>query len=471
MPPLESPQERPGEVKAGLRGKLTGARTGPSLNAYNNLNAVFGDFTPVEDSFSEVQPRECLLVIDSGYSHTTITPLYNGLPIQRAIRRLDIGGKHMTNLLKDVISLRHFDLRQDTKIVNDIKEDVCFVSTDFNKDMERARKGQLQQKGISSQRSLKSFSAENKENRRSKEDQEDKEAYVKSNNEDGDEHGDEASVFIDYVLPNSAKIKRGFARPHDPQGRIRRQRQRQKMVFPTDKAAAKTTPKHDISDEDEDGDLLSMTLSTERFTIPELLFHPSDHIRSPQQPGISQVALQSLSVLPPALQPAFLSNILLVGGNANIPGFAQRLQDEICALTPTSYNSGDFSPISAASGGSALSIPSQSSSLTSLVRVRTPRIHVAQTDGTNSVKPIDPTLSIWLGGARLAAASTYNSSSSSSSDSYAKSRASEKRGGTGSPLSKMAITKEEYYEYGSAWVGRKFASLGSVVGPGGLTGT
>ena len=84
---------------------------------------------------------ECLLVIDSGYSHTTITPIFEGRAIQRAIRRLDFGGKHLTNLLKETISVRYFDLHQDTKIVNDIKEDTCFVSRDLKIDMEKTWKG------------------------------------------------------------------------------------------------------------------------------------------------------------------------------------------------------------------------------------------------------------------------------------------------------------------------------------------
>src|SRR2546421_757512 len=48
------------------------SRPGPALNAYNDLHALFGDTLvapPAPDA--PVLPVECLLVIDSGFSHTT----------------------------------------------------------------------------------------------------------------------------------------------------------------------------------------------------------------------------------------------------------------------------------------------------------------------------------------------------------------------------------------------------------------
>jgi len=133
---------------------------------------------------------ECLLVIDSGYSHTTVTPLFNGRPLHRAIRRLDFGGKHLTNLLKEVISVRHFDLHQDTKIVNDIKEDVCFASMDFKGDLERSWKG-------------------------SKSRQKDKAVKDKDGDMDMIDKLNDGEVRVDYILPDGVHLLRGFSRPHD----------------------------------------------------------------------------------------------------------------------------------------------------------------------------------------------------------------------------------------------------------------
>lgn len=223
---------------------------------------------------------ECLLVIDSGYSHTTITPVFKGRPIQRAVKRLDFGGKHLTNLLKEIISVRYFDLHQDTKIVNDIKEDICFVSQDFNEDMEKTWKG-------------------NKDRRKS------------SSKDTG--HGKEAldkekfeELRVDYVLPDGIHLLRGFSRPHDPSIAAARKRK-----------LSAAAPESEAS----------MTLGNERFSVPEIIFRPSD-IGS-KQPGLADCVMQSLSVLPPLIQAAMLSNVLVVGGNANIPGFVDRVQAEL----------------------------------------------------------------------------------------------------------------------------------------------
>ena len=223
---------------------------------------------------------ECLLVIDSGYSSTTITPTYNGRPLQRAVRRLDFGGKHLTNLLKETISVRYFDLHQDTKIVNDIKEDVCFVSHSFKSDMERTWKG-------------------NRTKRR---------AHYESQpaEPDGVDIDGQEDVRVDYILPDGMHLLRGFSRSHDPS------------------AAAARKRKLNASAPDSE---ISMTLGNERFTIPEIFFNPSD--LGSKQPGLADCVIQSLAVLPLLIQATLLSNVLIVGGNATIPGFVDRVQDEL----------------------------------------------------------------------------------------------------------------------------------------------
>jgi actin-related protein 6 len=43
------------------------------------------------------------LVIDSGFSSTTIVPILNSRPIYNGIKRVDIGGKLLTNFLKESV--------------------------------------------------------------------------------------------------------------------------------------------------------------------------------------------------------------------------------------------------------------------------------------------------------------------------------------------------------------------------------
>lgn len=45
----------------------------------------------------------------------------------------------MTNYLKELLSYRQFDLMGENYIVNSVKEACCFVTLDYERDMERAR--------------------------------------------------------------------------------------------------------------------------------------------------------------------------------------------------------------------------------------------------------------------------------------------------------------------------------------------
>jgi len=43
------------------------------------------------------------LVVDSGFSSTTIVPIFDNFPVYNAVKRLDIGGKLLTNYLKESV--------------------------------------------------------------------------------------------------------------------------------------------------------------------------------------------------------------------------------------------------------------------------------------------------------------------------------------------------------------------------------
>jgi actin-related protein 6 len=82
-------------------------------------------------------PAEFVLVVDSGFSHTTVTPLISGRPVHSAIRRLNVGGKHLTNHLADLLAIHEINLKEDPWIANEVKEACCFVTDNFQRDMER----------------------------------------------------------------------------------------------------------------------------------------------------------------------------------------------------------------------------------------------------------------------------------------------------------------------------------------------
>jgi Actin len=61
--------------------------------------------------------------------------VFHGLDVYR----LDIGGKLLTNQLKELVSFRQWNMMDETYIVNQVKESSCYVSTDFGNDLEACR--------------------------------------------------------------------------------------------------------------------------------------------------------------------------------------------------------------------------------------------------------------------------------------------------------------------------------------------
>jgi actin-related protein 6 len=56
---------------------------------------------------------------------------YNTYPINYAATRVCVGGKLMTNFMKEQISYRQFDMTEETWLVNLIREQLCYVSISF----------------------------------------------------------------------------------------------------------------------------------------------------------------------------------------------------------------------------------------------------------------------------------------------------------------------------------------------------
>jgi len=77
----------------------------------------------------------CTLVVDSGFSFTHVVPICEGEVIHSAVKRINVGGKLLTNHLKEVISYRQVMVMDETYVINQVKEDVCYVASDFRADM------------------------------------------------------------------------------------------------------------------------------------------------------------------------------------------------------------------------------------------------------------------------------------------------------------------------------------------------
>ena len=106
------------------------------------------------------------------------------------------------------------------------------------------------------------------------------------------------TIVKDYVLPDYTTIRRGYLR--------------------------------DIVKPDEDLEQQTLRLSNERFSIPELLFRPSD-VGIPQM-GIPEAIIHSIDACPEENKESLLENIVLYGGNTLFPNFRDRVYKEVRAF-------------------------------------------------------------------------------------------------------------------------------------------
>lgn len=91
---------------------------------------------------SQAKRREpdCVTVIDSGFSFTHIIPFYKGKAIREAVKRINVGGKLLTNYLKETVSYRQWNMMDEFQLMNDAKEALCYVALDFEAEMTKLRK-------------------------------------------------------------------------------------------------------------------------------------------------------------------------------------------------------------------------------------------------------------------------------------------------------------------------------------------
>lgn len=83
---------------------------------------------------------ESCIVVDSGFSFTHIIPYVKGNKFLNGVRRLNVGGKLLTNHLKDIISYRQYNVMEETYVINQVKEDTCYVAENINEELKLAAK-------------------------------------------------------------------------------------------------------------------------------------------------------------------------------------------------------------------------------------------------------------------------------------------------------------------------------------------
>jgi actin-related protein 6 len=213
------------------------------------------------------------IVVDAGHSASHVVPVLGGGVLHAAVRRLDIGGRILSNYLKELISYRSWNVMKESYLVHRLKERVCYVCMDLKQELERSRK-----------------------------------------------HPE--TTMLHYILPDETD------RGDDRWGSVC------SMPTPTEPSDAVTTDDRRTSLlTGSESTRFTLTFTNEHFLVPESLFSPQDTIQAPQC-GLAELVVQSLEHIPSALWPPLLQDIVLIGGNVRTKGFAERFLRELKSLTP-----------------------------------------------------------------------------------------------------------------------------------------
>ena len=84
------------------------------------------------------------IVIDCGYSSTTTIPIENGYPLPGGIKKLDIGGRDISNYLLKLLQEKGYNYDDShINLINDIKEKTGFVALDYEREIEKGNLNEL----------------------------------------------------------------------------------------------------------------------------------------------------------------------------------------------------------------------------------------------------------------------------------------------------------------------------------------
>lgn len=235
----------------------------------------------------------CSLVVDCGFSFTHATPVFQKFTCNYAVKRIDLGGKALTNYLKELVSYRAWNVMDETYIMDDVKEKLCYCSLDVAADLETARKV-----GVAN------------------------------------------SIQCKYVLPDGVKYKRGFVKDPIAAAAVYRY-----LSHNTSKEGngsenvQNVTGLEDMSDINKGStanhDEQELNLTNERFLVPEMLFRPAD--LGMNEAGLADCIFRAVNGCHPDLHPILYSSVVLTGGTTQFPGFKERLELELRPLVPIEY--------------------------------------------------------------------------------------------------------------------------------------
>jgi actin-related protein 6 len=277
----------------------------------------------------------CVCVVDMGWSATHIVPTYRQAPLNAAIRRMPLGERHLIQLWKYYTSYRQWNLMDQEFLLEAAQRELGFFSLQFGEDLKLARRLPLGKRPYDREFVLPDYSKTHQGvvrlpaalQQQTTEDA--KEETATENDADNSKEGEDADE-VDYdELEGSDDDKNNDAQDEDSDDdecdeakrrRILRQRQQQ------ERRLQELEEEHQV-----------LLVSVERFTIPEVLFRPTDAGLSPNLAGLPEAIVASISACPREYQAAMYQSIRVVGGLCLLPNLLARLERELRCLAPCQY--------------------------------------------------------------------------------------------------------------------------------------